>query len=65
MEKLFKASIILMIAFVIIGIIGEIKCINKAVNCNWDPIDKAEIVYTVAAFTGLGSVVGYMDIKDN
>jgi hypothetical protein len=34
------------------------------VNCNWDPIGKAEIIYTAAAFTGFGVIIGYMDIKD-
>jgi hypothetical protein len=39
-------------------------CIVKAVNCNWEPIGKAEIVYTGAACVGLGAIVGYMDIED-
>lgn len=43
---------------------GEIKCIIKAVNCNWEPIGKAEIIYTGSALTGLGVIVGYMDIQD-
>ena len=30
-----------------LGIAGEIRCIYKAINCNWDPIGKAEIFYTV------------------
>lgn len=52
--------------FCLIGaaIIGEIKCIIKAVNCNWEPIGKAEICYTVACCTGAGCVVGYLDIQD-
>ena len=45
-------------------ITGEVKCIIKAVNCNWEPIGKAEIIYTASAFTGVGMVVGYMDIQD-
>lgn len=51
--------------FVIATILtGEVKCIIKAVNCDWNPIGKAEIVYTGAALTGLGVIVGYMDIQD-
>ncbi|KKN10321.1 hypothetical protein LCGC14_1037590 [marine sediment metagenome] len=49
---------------IVLIIVGEIKCIYKAVNCNWDPIGKAEVIYTVAAFTGLGSIVGWFDIED-
>ena len=38
--------------------------IYKAVKCNWEPIGKAEIVYTVAACTGVGAIVGWIDIED-
>jgi hypothetical protein len=43
---------------------GEIRCIYKAINCNWKPVGKAEIIYTGASLTGLGAVVGYFDIED-
>ena len=45
-------------------IIGEIRCIYKAFTCNWEPIGKAEILYTASAFTGLGVIVGWFDIED-
>lgn len=45
-------------------VIGEIKCIYKAFACNWEPIGKAEILYTAAACTGLGAIVGWIDIED-
>ena len=48
----------------IICIFGEIRCIYKAVTCNWEPIGKAEVVYTVSALTGLGSIVGWFNIED-
>jgi len=52
--------------FIIISLalIGEIKCIIKAANCNWEPIGKAEVFYTVAACTGVGSIVGWIKIED-
>jgi hypothetical protein len=62
-----KAGIIaLFIQLSILGVclVGEIKCIIKAVDCNWEPIGKAEIIYTASAFTGFGVIVGYMDIQD-
>ena len=62
-----KTSIIIVVLYslIIIGLmVGEIKCIIKMVQCNWEPIGKAEVVYTAATFTGLGCIVGYMDIKD-
>jgi len=46
-------------------VVGEIRCIYKAINCNWEPIGKAEIIYTMSSFTGLGSIVGWTNIKDN
>jgi hypothetical protein len=55
---------ILVIALIIAALVGEVKCIVKACKCNWEPIGKAEVVYTAAAFTGLGVVVGYIDITD-
>lgn len=48
----------------VLAIIGEIMCIYKAVNCNWEPIGKAEIIYTGAALTGTGSIIGWINIED-
>jgi len=55
---------LIIILIVILAIIGEIRCIVKAVTCNWEPVGKAEVIYTVAVFTGLGAVVGWIDIED-
>lgn len=52
------------ILIIIAVIIGEIKCIVKAFECNWEPVGKAELVYTISAVTGLGCIVGYIDIQD-
>lgn len=57
-------SVVIYMAIVAIILVGEIKCIIKAVNCNWEPIDKAEIVYSGAAVIGLGCIVGYFEIED-
>jgi hypothetical protein len=45
-------------------LVGEVKCIIKMVQCNWEPIGKAEVIYTAATFTGVGCIVGYIDIQD-
>lgn len=54
------------ISLLLIGslLTGEILCIYKSFRCNWEPIGKAEIIYTACAFTPLGPIVGYFDIKD-
>lgn len=48
----------------IAAITGEVKCVIKAFQCNWEPVGKAEVVYTASALTGFGCIVGYIDIKD-
>ena len=47
-----------------VAIFGEIRCIYKMCTCNWEPIGKAEIVYTVGTFTGAGAIIGYIPIED-
>ena len=54
----------LVILISLIGLVGEVKCIYKAATCNWEPIGKSEVFYTLSAFTGLGVVVGYINIQD-
>lgn len=54
---------------VVLGIVlalfvGECKCLYKAVKCNWEPVGKAEVVYTGAFLTGVGGIIGYIDIED-
>ena len=52
-------------AIVIIALlVGEVKCVIKMVNCNWEPIGKAECIYTIGTFTGLGAIIGYINIED-
>ena len=58
---------LIILAPMIIGAIllfGELRCIYKMCTCNWEPIGKAEIVYTVGTFTGAGVVIGYLNIED-
>lgn len=64
--KNFCAYLLLLVFFSIpvLAIVGEIMCIYKAINCNWEPVGKAEIIYTGAALTGVGSIVGWINIQD-
>jgi hypothetical protein len=55
---------VIFLSIFLAALIGEVKCIVKMVECNWEPIGKAEIFYTVGTFTGLGVVIGYLDIQD-
>jgi hypothetical protein len=45
--------------------LGEISCGIKMYQCNWNPLGKAELIYTVSFFTGAGVIVGWFDIEDN
>ena len=55
---------ILLILLALFLIVGEIRCVVKMLKCNWEPIGKAEVVYSLGVFTGAGCIIGYMDIKD-
>jgi hypothetical protein len=57
-------TIIIRLTILVLAIVGEIKCIIKACKCNWEPIGKAEVIYTVGSLTGLGAIIGYIDIED-
>ncbi len=59
-----KKLLIIYFILLALGVVGEIRCCYKAITCNWEPIGKAEIVYTGSALTGLGAVVGWFDIED-
>lgn len=71
MKKLAKSmkrnNIIQFLFYIIMGlyVYGEVRCIAKAVTCDWKPIGKAEVIYTGAAVTVLGGIVGWFDIKDS
>jgi len=62
-----KTGIVFVILYVMIPLLllaGEVRCIYKAVTCNWEPIGKAEIIYTASACTGIGCIVGWINIED-
>jgi hypothetical protein len=56
---------ILILLVVILALVGEVRCIYKAIKCNWEPIGKAEVIYTFGVFTGTGAIIGWFDIEDN
>ena len=63
-----KAGVVLITLLpIIIGamlLFGYFRCVYKMITCNWEPVGKAEIVYTVGTFTGAGVVIGYLSIED-
>ena len=63
MKTAFGVSLVY-VAIVVTLLVGEVKCIIKAINCNWEPIGKAEVIYTGASLTGLGCVIGFINLED-
>lgn len=59
-----KYFLFLQIIISILAIVGELMCIYRAIDCNWEPVGKAEVIYTVSACSGLGAIVGWIDIED-
>jgi hypothetical protein len=59
-----KIFTVICVALFVLATIGEVKCVVKAINCNWSPIGKAEVIYTASAFTGFGVIVGWFNIED-
>jgi hypothetical protein len=59
-----KLIFVVYILAAILCVTGEVLCIIKMVRCNWDPIGKAECIYTIGTFTGAGVVIGYLNIQD-
>lgn len=62
--KTRKTIFVIQLVIAIALLVGEVKCIYKAFTCNWEPIGKAEILYTVGACTGVGGIIGYINIED-
>jgi hypothetical protein len=63
MKKLKIGAIINMIIFFLL-IIGYCRNVYKFVTCNFEPVGKAEVLYGIGTFTGLGGIIGWFDIKD-
>lgn len=52
------------ILFALLLLIGEIRCTYKFFTCDFKPSYKAEMIYGFGSFSGLGVIVGYMNIED-
>lgn len=45
-------------------LLGWVKCLIKLTECDWEPSYKAEVIYTAGVLTGLGGIIGYLDVED-
>ena len=65
-EHVFNGGFIKLVVYFLIGIfllIGQVKCFNKMVTSDWEPIGKREVIYTASFFTCLGGIVGWFEIN--
>jgi hypothetical protein len=63
MKKLKIGAIVSIIIYSFL-IVGYCRNVYKFVTCNFEPIGKAEVLYGIGTFTGLGGIIGWFDIKD-
>ena len=64
-NKTINVMLGIQLIIAVLALTGEGMCIYKAISCNWEPIGKAEVIYTASACTGLGAITGWFDIEDN
>lgn len=64
MKKSLFIVWIFQMAIGIFLLVGYVRCVVKVFECNWEPIGKAEILYTGGLLTGLGGIIGWFDIED-
>lgn len=57
-------AIITIVLIWALSIFGEIRCIYQFFTSDFESSYKREVVYGVAAVTGLGAIVGYINIHD-
>lgn len=48
----------------LIGLIGELQCLYKLINSDFEAPYKREIIYSVSFITGFGCIVGWLNIPD-
>lgn len=53
------------VALLIAFLVGEIMCIVKFFQCDFEEPYKAEIIYGISIVTGIGGVTGYMDFGEH
>lgn len=62
--KDWRLGFLIPVIIVVLAVIGEVKCIIKAVKCDWEPSYKAEVIYTASSLCGVGAIVGWLNIED-
>lgn len=59
-----KIAITVMSVLTILSIVGWILCVVHLAKTDFKAPYKAEIIYGIGTFTGVGAVLGYINIQD-
>lgn len=54
----------IVVLVLVMGFIGEFRCIYKFFTSDFEPSYKREVIYGVSALVGVGSITGWVDIED-
>lgn len=57
-------SILVIVSISILGLLGWCMSVIKLVRSDFDAPYKAEILYGIGTFTGVGAVIGWFNIED-
>ena len=61
MRKALGSFFVIWIFVIILGTIGEIKCIIHFCECDFEAPYKEECIYGISMVTGIGAVTGWID----
>jgi len=62
--KTGKGLTLLPVILILFLLVGEVRCLSRMIQCNWNPVGNAEVIYSVGAITGLGGIIGWIPIED-
>lgn len=57
-------SLIVIVVIWALAIIGEVRCIYQFFTSDFEASYKREMIYGFSAITGIGAIVGYINIAD-
>jgi hypothetical protein len=57
-----KLLVVVYVFVVLFLFAGYVQCVVKFVKCDFKPSYKAEIIYGAGLVSGLGGIIGWMDL---
>jgi len=63
--KTFKLVTAIFVLIGVMALIGYVRCVVKFIQCDFEEPHRAEVIYGVGTFTGIGAVIGWFNINDD